>query len=241
MSDDDRHTSQIDDAEYEEHIITSVTGDGDWWELHYGAIVVGVRKVDCAVPPAAGQTLRTYGRGFGFPIRGIAIDGHVCHYRTDLEMREQDALESVKHDMDTVNAFEGSGKAQLDAQLTSLPEVFQRRLMGFRERKADFWWRFGAYEMSCCVDAVKIASLCGTAEAVSAFRQLPWEVQQARIPDLFDGHSGNSFGFACALASLYLTDPERIVTTHGALCVLVGCNGYGCSYSLSAHDGKGTR
>lgn len=43
-----------------------------------------------------------------------------------------------------------------------------------------------------------------------------------------EGHSGNTFGMACRLAYLYLTEPENVIKLHGALAPLVGSKEYGC-------------
>lgn len=52
--------------------------------------------------------------------------------------------------------------------------------------------------------------------------QLSYEEQREVVPNLNDGHSGNTFGCACALAFAYLDCPENVPKMHGALSPLVG-------------------
>jgi hypothetical protein len=132
----------------------------------------------------------------------------------------------MKGDADRMERFV-EDRPRLDAEYAALPLRFRRRFDRFRRHDPDFRWKHEAYEMSCAVDAVKIAAACGTPEAVREFRDLPWERQREIIPTLYEGHSGNSFAFACRLASLYLTRPALVEFDHGALCILSGCEGYG--------------
>ena len=60
--------------------------------------------------------------------------------------------------------------------------------------------------------------------------QSSWDFQKAFIPDLNEGHSGNSFGMSCRLAYNYLQDEEMVFFEHGALTPLVGCAEYGCAH-----------
>lgn len=133
-------------------------------------------------------------------------------------------------------------RARLDADYAALPETFQQRIDKFRRTNPDFRWRYEAYEMMVCRDAIKIARYCSvnrlarpedghepTAEEnITAFRSLPWEQQQ--LAGIDDGHSGNSFSMACRLAHWWVTDPGLVVADHGALVPLVGCDEYGCPH-----------
>jgi hypothetical protein len=64
--------------------------------------------------------------------------------------------------------------------------------------------------------------------SLDGFRALDWEAQKTIVPDLDDGHSGNTFGAALCLAHLYLTEPEAVAGVMGALAPLVGSEEYGC-------------
>lgn len=70
------------------------------------------------------------------------------------------------------------------------------------------------------------------ADKVTEYRDLPWEEQAKAGID--PGHSGNTFGFACHLARLWIIGPEAVVTEHGAMVPLVGCKDYGCTHEDAA-------
>ena len=113
-------------------------------------------------------------------------------------------------------------------------KFFQRRIQKFRDTNPEFRWEYEGYEMFCCEQAVIYARMFPNVEELSAFHKLPWEQQVAKFEgeqrNAFDGHSGNTFGFACALARHYITIPENVYREHGALVPLVGCEAYGCPH-----------
>lgn len=235
------------DTQFEDERIAEVRSVEDGYDIRLadGMGFYVLRQYDDAQPhgvvPHRGDTARMYGRGLGYPVRGMYIGGRRVFYRTASEhaqdlRKQQDARESEKR-----REFEGKGRAELDAKYDALPEVFRRRLDKFRATKPDFRWQFEDYEMGCCVDAVKLAGVLKTTEAVRAYAALPYEEQKKQVPDLaYDMHSGNSFGFAIRLAMLYLANPEHVVLEHGALTPLVGCEEYGCPHPADASpSGRG--
>lgn len=217
------------DQEYEDHLIESVKRGKGGWEISHSDHLIFWIPEEHGVKPRKGQTARFYGRGFGSVVRGVDINGVEVYYRTPDEQAKKDQEWSENWHREKLEKFEATGRAELDAQYAALPLVFQQRLDRFRRNNPFFRWEHEAYEMSCCVDAVKIADVCPTFEDVKAFHALPWEHQKERVPDLSDGHSGNSFGMACRLASLYVDNPRMVPLEHDALCGLVGCNEYGCA------------
>ena len=54
----------------------------------------------------------------------------------------------------------------LDAKYKKLPAVFKKRLKIFRDSNPNFRWEYEAYEMTCCVDAVKIAKAVKTVKGL---------------------------------------------------------------------------
>lgn len=230
---------------YREGILTSVRpyeGREGWsvdWQEDDG-VTMGCGVRDVGVEPKVGDTFGIYG-SFGRPFHGQALNGKLLWYQTIEEQEVERRRVIRKHEQDKRESFEAN-KDDLDAKYEALPAVFQKRLDKFRATNPDFRWEFESYEMSCCVDAVKIANYCrenrieGTPEGVdpslgekvTAFAKLPWEEQ--RKADLFDGHSGNSFSFAVRLAFHWVTKPEMVEWEHGALTPLVGCVEYGCPH-----------
>ena len=64
-------------------------------------------------------------------------------------------------------------------------------------------------------------------EIISDFYKRPFE-EQVKLAGISDQHSGNTFGMACRLASIYLSLPENVIRLHGSLAPLVGSGEYGC-------------
>jgi hypothetical protein len=58
--------------------------------------------------------------------------------------------------------------------------------------------------------------------------------QRLAVPELSNGHSGNTFGFACFFAALRFWTPEQAVDAHGALTRVVGCAENGCMHPDAA-------
>jgi hypothetical protein len=196
------------DWEREEHTIERVNGDAvQGYTLCFdGGMCCGIPASD-VVTPKVGDSLTLWGKGFGCSFRGQALNGTVLWYREQAEYETK--------------------RPEHDATLAAMPDVFQQRIAGYRERNPNFGWKFEGYELMACRDAVRIAEALKTPEAITAFYSLPWEEQKRAVPDLDEGHSGNSFGFACRMASLYLTHPELVPKFHGAMAVLVGSEEYG--------------
>lgn len=178
--------------------------------------------------PAVGDEIicHTY---LGSRIRGVTLRGEPLFYKNDEELAQDQAELSRQIAADRMERFERD-KDHLDEQFASLPWEFQRRIQWFRAHNESFRWEFEAYELSSCVDAVKIAEKFTTADEVRRFGKMSNERQREEIPDLYDGHSGNSWDFAIRLASLYVQNPLWVVAEHGALTPLVGCEDYGCMH-----------
>lgn len=179
-------------------------------------------------PPKVGDVMRVYG-SFGSRIRGIDLRGEPLYYRTPAEMDAEHEEWRAKHNEEKRKTFEKE-RRKLDREFAALPDVFQRRISWFRAWNPDFRWDLEAYEMSVCVDAVKIATAMKTPAGVERFRKMRYATQRKHVPDLYDGHSGNSFGAAVHLAWMYLKNPLFVIAEHGALTPLTGCEEYGCAH-----------
>lgn len=80
------------DFEFEDSTVTAVSGSrehgwsitkADGWSFH-------VPK-DSPVEPTVGMAVRMYGRGTGYAVRGLALDGQTVFYRTEAEDKEHSA------------------------------------------------------------------------------------------------------------------------------------------------------
>jgi hypothetical protein len=77
-------TYQRDDDSFEECVIKSVTAhekEGGWSIERDDGFSFFVPK-DSPVAPAVGMTARFYGRGIGYAVRGLYLDGREVFYRT---------------------------------------------------------------------------------------------------------------------------------------------------------------
>ncbi len=165
----------------------------------------------------------------GSMIRGITLRGERLYYLSDEQIAQQDEERTARHRAEQLEKFEQEREA-LDADYEALPDVFRRRIDWFRAHNPDFRWKFEAYEMSVCKDAVRIAATLETPKKIAQFGKASYEKQRELVPGLYDGHSGNSFACAVQLASWYVQNPLWVIAEHGALTPLVGCDEYGCAH-----------
>lgn len=218
-------------AWYQETPITKVVEFGDGWEINLGStgFILSKENLGEAPPPAVGDLLTLYTRG-GSWIRGVDLRGAPLYFKTDAEMEADHKKWVAEKEERDRQRFE-ERRAELDAQFDALPEAFQRRITWFRDHNPNFRWEFEAYEMSSCVDAVKIAEAMKTEAGVRRFGKAALKRQKQLVPDLaYERHSGNSFNCACRLAHLYVQNPLFVVAEHGAMTPLTGCEEYGCAH-----------
>lgn len=217
------------DKQYEEAVIESVRQSyaDKGWEISRESGGCFYVPPTSPVVPKAGMTARFYGRGMGYTVRGLDIDGQEVFYRTEAEQDEKQrqwvAAEKKKRETE----YEAK-RGEYERRVEALPKVFKDRILKFRAANDRFRYDFEPYELFCCEEAVKIAAHCKTADGVDVFYKNPWEEQVKA--GLEDDHSGNTFGTACLLAKLYVTKPEYVTKAHGALTPLVGCVEYGCEH-----------
>lgn len=220
-------TFPADDNAFQEHQITKVDDEDDRWCAHMGSTVLSFPKVDGATPKE-GSTLRTYGRGFGFPVRGVFVDGNKVYYRTEAEDTEEHKRRVAEQDQKKRDEAKAN-EAEVDARVAKLPGPFQDRIAGFRARNPNFRWEFEPYELFCCEQAVEFTTTLKSPEAIEKFAKADYKEQMAMVPNLSHDHSGNTMGMSLRLAHMFASDQMEFVRkAHGAMCPLVGCSGYGC-------------
>lgn len=233
------------DLEFEDVSVAAVEDGGTGWSIQRSDGWSFWVERSWGVEPKVGDVARFYGRGIGYPVRGLDIAGRQCFYRTEAEEREKRRLECEERARERRYDFERD-RHKLDADYSALPRIFQQRIDKFRRNNPDFRWQFESYELFCCKQAVVIAAALDQFRADSptdrnseayratvhaafvAFRELPWAEQKRRVPGLDDDHSGNTFGAACKLAYWFLTNPEAVEKSYGSLAPLVGSEEYGC-------------
>lgn len=210
------------DTQWEEHVIDRVDGSPErGWTIHQDGCALWIPDKEGA-RPEVGDVARFYGRGFGYPVRGVDLNGVEVYYETEEAQRAR-----FKREQEEANAKKKAEwlakRDEMDRRLAALPLPFQMRICRFRHNNPDFGWEYEPYEMSACVDGAKIAAALNDASEVETFQKLPWEEQKKVVPDLDTGHSGNTFGMAVRLAYHMLTNPDYVWMDHAAISPLVGC------------------
>lgn len=175
--------------------------------------------------PKIGDTITLHTVNFS-TVRGVEINGKQVFYKSDKQLEQEHKEWCENYKKEKQEAFE-KDKAQMDFDYESLPKNFKKRIDRFRTNNPNFRVDFEKYELFCCKEALKIASVCKTQEDVKKFHDLGFDEQIKILPTLSDGHSGNTFGCACMLAKLQLDFPERIHEMHGSLSPLVGSKDFG--------------
>ena len=219
------------DPQFESYIVKEAQpGDGGWSLTFAEGTGIWCPSEHCQQEPQPGETARLYGKGFGYPVRGIAIGGRSYRYLTD---EQEDARHAawVEAQHAERQAKLDSERATRDATRAGLPALFRERIEGFIAARPHWRRDYESYELFVCTEAVKIADrFKGDGPAIGGFHGADSAAQKELVPDLdYSAHSGNTFGAACHLARLFIDAPQRVPLQHGALCPLVGCAEYGCS------------
>lgn len=195
------------DKEFQERTIDAVSDDGDGWDIcidRNGHLFV--KKVD-GFEPKNGMIMRTYGKGFGYSVRGVDIDNVTHFYRTP-EQAEQDHKDWCEnHKKEQKERYE-KAKNQLEEDYKSLPPEYQKRIDRLRKKDPDTRYEWESYEMFILKQSAIIASKFKTEEEVAEWSKSSWDEQVKKVPELDEGHSGNTFGCAVQFAKRYLKGYE---------------------------------
>lgn len=229
----DRTDKSFADSEFEDRLIAEVSDAGDSFTMDNGWSFFCDKKYGVALAP--GQRVRLWGRGVGYPVRGLAIDGKIVYYRTK-EQDEADHREQVaRRQQQKRDDFE-TKRNEYDTRIAALPGPFRARIERFQATGPDWRWEFEPYELFCCEEAALLVThardargVASPAEWVRAFAKASTDAQRKLAPTMKLGeHSGNTFGCTVQLACAYLEDETLVPQLHGALAPLVGCEEYGC-------------
>ena len=224
-----------DDDDYEVRYLTGVSMDDYTVTLNWESMGLCYdRKLAPEFTPTAGMQTVVWG-SIGRPVRGLAIDSRMIYYRTEDQEKDrhrQWCEENERKDQESYTAAKDSN----EEKIANLPMVFQERIRVFRNFSPEWGHKFEGYELFVCEQAVLIAEALKTPEAIRYFHKSSWHEQKAQVPEISGDHSGNTFGSACSLASVFLTEPEQVPNMHGALCPLVGCKDYGCYAARHKED-----
>lgn len=83
-----------DDTEFEDYRIEKVSGDAvEGWDTKFDSGFSFWIPKESPIEPKVGMRVRMYGRGFGYPVRGLQIEGHTVYYRTPAEDAEHHEID----------------------------------------------------------------------------------------------------------------------------------------------------
>lgn len=207
----------IADDTFEDVEITAVEPpletDGERWQsAGWGSTWTGFRLPANLNEIRVGDKIRLYGgAGLGDTKHGYALNGKMIEWFTPWERFARRVEWLANYDREKRERF-ARDQEKMDARYEALSPPLKARIDRFRRERVDFRIDAEEYEMVACVDADRIAEKYRprveageSPEAViEEFYKLPWDEQKALIPELDDGHSGNTFGGACALARALL-------------------------------------
>ncbi len=222
-----KHKTMKNEKNYQEtNVITEVTESKDYFSISQGGMCCGLKK-EYGVKPKVGDKLTVHTKGSSFgTIRGMYLNGKKIFWKTDEDL-EAERLEWLRKNEEEKQQKYKDNVAEMDKQYNDLPKCFQTRIDKFRTNNERFRIDYESYELFCCEQAILIANACKTKAEIQAFKGKTWEKQLKQVKGLSDGHSGNTFGAACALAYWYLEQPDNVVNVLGALSPLVGSKEYG--------------
>lgn len=202
------------------------------------------------IRPKVGDVVRFYGKGIGYSVRGVDINGISCFYKTEKQERIYHVKQLAKSEVKEKADFE-KNRTSLDQKYNNLPKVFRQRIDKFRNNNPDFRWKYESYEMFCCEQTLIIVKAVNKRLKAAASKKnltvgefnklrpdtkklilnklnnMPYEKQLEAISGFDNGHSGNTFSCSMVLAKLYLCHPNYVVKFHGSLSPLVGSLEYG--------------
>lgn len=82
------------DNDFEETTITEANGDRErGWQITKSDGWSFFIEKDSPLEPATGMTVRFYGKGLGYAVRGVFLDGQKVYYRTEAEENEHREIE----------------------------------------------------------------------------------------------------------------------------------------------------
>lgn len=218
------------DDQYQREVVKSVRDDrvGYTVEFEPGHTMTWLGDKPLPFDVVPGDVIRLYGKGMGYSIRGIAVEGKgVLRYMTPAEEQAENARRSAEYTAKKEQELADS-LIERNARIKAMPPEFQQRIARFVRVRPNWRRDHESYELFCCEQAIALANFCITDDTLQSFNNLKWEEQRVFWPGLSDAHSGNSFGASVMLAHVYLTEPQLIPHAHGALHFLTGCEEYGC-------------
>ncbi len=168
------------DIEFQTQVLSKVEEYPDGWVVTGDCGCLIIPKYSDV--PKVGDQITYYGKGFGYPVRGVVINGIEVYYNTSEEyerQREQEIADSKRNRrLEYADAKDGN-----TARINALPGPLQKRLFQFRKRSDDFGPEFEGYELAIAEMSTQVALACerhaaGQSEQwFETFRKAEWSEQ----------------------------------------------------------------
>lgn len=219
-----------------ENEVTDVQSDERGYSVSSGGMGFFFAK-HWGVEPKVGDKVELNTVGFS-EIRGVRINGQQIYLKTDAEAEAEHEEWKKEREREQRAEFERD-REKLDAQYEALPEAIRARITRLRTKKDTFRWEMEPYELFLSTEAAKIAAALKTPDEVVDFAKADIERQRELVPSLdYQEHSGNTFGFACKIAHMFLLKPGAVKFMHGAFAPIAGCDGVGCHPLTEAEEAE---
>lgn len=116
------------DTQYQSHILDAVYEDKDGWSVRSkDGWTLYVTNKHCAAAPQAGEHMIVYGRGFGYPVRGVDIGGRVYRYMTEAQYEQAEIDERLAEKAKRLAEFV-AGRAEFNRRVSALPIKLRERM-----------------------------------------------------------------------------------------------------------------
>lgn len=144
------------DTEFTEQKIKSVKSVEAGWSITMEDGWSFYIRAEHGVEPKPGMTIRQYGKGIGFPIRGVYLDGELVYYQSENDHREQSERDMYGADAadwlsrwdsgETVHTIEMGGLGPGYEQCIHITAAEILRFMLDNKLDADSWSDAEAWE-----------------------------------------------------------------------------------------------
>jgi len=128
------------------------------------------------------------------------------------EQKHKDWCEQNKKD--NMERYE-KNKSKYKEDYEGLPLLLKNRMDHLYKENPDDRFDWEGYEMFIMTQATLIYDTLKTKEKVEEFKLAEYDIQKEMVPELSDGHSGNTFGGACFYASCLADIKQESLTQTG--------------------------
>jgi len=192
-------------------IITHVHETEDSFVISYDDQTVNSIYKKYNVVPKVGDHAEIYTINSEFGrIYSIIIDGTIVFNKSDSDMEAERSafIQQIKDER--IKTF-NENKELMDKKYDNLPKCFQERIDKFRNSDPNFRLESESYEVFVYEQAIHIANALKTIPDIEHFKNnMSWTEQRLIVPNLDDGHSGNTFNAACMFAGWYLNQIKTL-------------------------------